>query len=181
MANINSKYAIIGEFVVAFEFIVQKVRFECSALLQARGLNDWRLSEVIFGQSMFTAYPLMFSFESMCNELLKNTDDSDELLERLKDIAKRYNKLVQKRNQYLHSFYPLSPISKATEDIKAIRYVPTGKGSRRQIVVSKTDDIKETTHELYQLLEDFRQFASDLRTFMYSNDMFVGFGESKED
>jgi hypothetical protein len=73
--------------------------------LQIRGLSDFKLAQIIFGQKQFTADPLISTFESMCNQTLKVFDNSKEFLKNLISFRNQFKKQVQYRNDLLHMNY----------------------------------------------------------------------------
>lgn len=101
----TNHYASIGEYVVEFENIVENIRFQLSGIFQIRGLKDWNLSEIVFGQKQFTAEPLITCFESISYELLRNKPESKVLLESKTNFKNRFKEQVAFRNDLLHSFY----------------------------------------------------------------------------
>ncbi|WP_332021810.1 hypothetical protein [Kaistella sp.] len=62
--DVMYKYALVGKFVGEFEQMVSLLRFRCGLILQSRGLKDFQLNDIIFGQKLFTADPLIGIYES---------------------------------------------------------------------------------------------------------------------
>ncbi len=181
----TKQYAIVGEYVVQFEQIVERIRFGLSAIFQIRGLADWRLSEIAFGQKQFTADPLITCYQSICNELLKNISDSEDILENVKGFKNNFSKQIQFRNDLLHSYYPIGSNTITISDnpnppgLKVIKTSPTSKGARKKEVANSIEDVKKHIIQLEKLNSEFMKVDSSITIFLFNNKMDIGFKSIK--
>ncbi|WP_298238765.1 hypothetical protein [uncultured Algibacter sp.] len=182
--QINNQLASIGLFVVEFESILEWIRFDCSAILQYVGLEQWGLSDVIFGQKVFTAGPLLNCYEQICNELINDNDgdkiSGNDILKRINDFKKQFDKQIQVRNDLLHSNYQLgSRINKQTNEIEptellALKNSPTKQGRNKKITVSSRQEIQNHIDNLIKLKLIQRIIFRDLMVYMSNNRLGKG-------
>lgn len=178
--DLTTQYSSIGEYVVDFEFLVNLIRFQCSAILQRRGLTDWNLSEIIFGQKQFTADPLINCFESLCNELLKNHSGSEEIRSEIASFRIQFAKQISFRNDLLHSTHlygknivEISEREKPSE-LSIIKNSPTKTGHRIKEVASSIDHVEKNITEINELKKRFMDLTSNLVIFMLQKNSIDG-------
>jgi len=166
-------YKVLGEFIVNFENITYALREDSSFLLTAKGLKDEILPQIIFGQRFFTAEPLLSSYVAIVNHLLKNIPESKPLSNRLDDFRKRFIKLIQSRNDIVHSTHffvesinVIGPIRTVT-DFKAFKPNPklTGYNLKRTL----RSEIVEYSKLLKELKKEFKLFKEDLHKHLLNN------------
>lgn len=175
-------YACIGEYVAEFENIVNDLRFTSSALFQMRGLKDWKLSEIVFGQKQFTADPLVSCFESLCNELFKDQMEAAQILKSISSFKSKFSKQIGVRNDLLHSTYligagtiTISDNPEPLTDLRVIKNSPTKKGARIKEVAKTIEDIQKNIHDLKELRKLFGTIRVDIIVYASNNNMHVGF------
>jgi len=141
----ESLYPTIGEFAVAFEALCHALRMGIGIVLEANGLRNGRLTDILVGD--LTVFPLQSTYRS----LLSETQDLDELEHRLlDDIFKRITKLSESRNGILHAAWFID--FKDPEDIRnglLTRHRPgsTKKGAKADPGKFPISDIKALTRE----------------------------------
>ncbi len=169
--NWTEHYAVIGKYVTEFEKLVNEIRFESSVLFQLRGLKDWTLSSIVFGQRMFTANPLITCFESLCNELFPENKD---LLNKLSKFSNAFKKQIENRNDLLHSTYLIGDHmifigdkKRDPKQLEVLKNSPTKKGNRIKRVVNSIQDIENHIEELSIIEKEFRGITSGILNYMY--------------
>src|SRR3546814_875736 len=96
------QYAAVGQFDASFEWCCWRLRHYSCAILQAKGLSDFNLAEIIFNQRVFTAEPLFSCFASIATHA---TSCDKEILGKIVHLRKRFNAMVKQRNDLLHGTY----------------------------------------------------------------------------
>jgi len=177
----NNQFASIGRFVVEFESILEWIRFDLSTIMQYAGLDQRGLTEVIFGQKVFTAGPLLNCYEQLCNELINGNNGDKKsgksILKRISDFKKQFDKQIQVRNDLLHSYYQIDySIHESTGVIEAMKLrafknSPKKQGKNLKITVSSKEDIQSYIETLVELKKIERQIFIDLINYMRENNM----------
>jgi hypothetical protein len=176
----TNQYASIGEFVVEFERLVDKIRFWCSVLFQIRGLKDWELSELVFGQRYFTSDPLITCFISLCNVTLKGKEGTEEINRKIEEFQTKFRNQISKRNELLHATYHIGKhtIEVTDKDVYtemlAIKNSPNKNGSNKKVVANSIEDIKKHIEVLHILNQDFLKLTAGIAIFIYDNDLTIG-------
>ncbi|MFD2518260.1 hypothetical protein [Salinimicrobium flavum] len=160
-------YASIGQYVAEFEEIVHNIRFWSCAIFQTRGLKNWKLAEITFSQKQFTADPLINCYESLCNEILKNQENSKGLVKEISNFRNKFSKQVSVRNDLLHSRYLIGADVIELSDnpqpennrFRVYKLSPDKRGARRKEVVQFVKDVENHISELRVLNEEFKEIA----------------------
>src|SRR3546814_14311391 len=69
------QYAAVGQFVASFEWCCWRLRHYSCAILQANGLSDFNLAEIIFNQRVFTAEPLFSCFARIATHATSRSEE----------------------------------------------------------------------------------------------------------
>lgn len=150
--DVTYKYALVGKFVAEFEQMVSLLRFGCGLILQSRGLKDFQLNDIIFGQKLFTADPLIGIYESFCNELLKSDEENKALLKEITKFSADFRKIIEFRNNLLHGEHRYHSNEM---DMMVIKKTPDKHGHRIKNIVSSDNDLINNLEELALLQKNF--------------------------
>ena len=146
------KHSLVGKFVSDFEQMVSLLRLGCGLILQSRGLKDFQLNNIIFGQKLFTADPLIGIYESFCNELLKDNEEKRALLKEINKFSVDFRKVVEFRNNLLHGEHRYYAHEM---EMNVIKKTPDKLGNRIKTIVSSVDDMKDKLEEVDRLLKKY--------------------------
>lgn len=159
-------YRVLGEFVVNFENVVFSVRQDSTFLLKANGLKDEMIGEIIFGQKFFTADPLMSCYVTIVSHTIKRTGGNTTLIKRLDDFKKKFSKLIESRNDIVHSAHffvesinIVGPPQTVT-DFKAFK--PSPKKTGYELKRTPRPQIIELSKQLKAVKKEFDLFVVDL-------------------
>jgi hypothetical protein len=139
------QFAAVGQFVSSFEWCCWRLRHYSASILQAKGLRDFPLAEVIFNQRIFTADPLFSCYASMASHA---TDRNPEVIAQIESVRPRFTSLVKKRNDLLHGTYMIGvdQDGRATEMLVE-KQTPDKYGPRTIAVVSSESEMTELIAE----------------------------------
>jgi len=172
-------YTVLGKFIVNFENIVFDIREDSSFLVQSMGLKDAILGQIIFGQKSFTAEPLISCYVTIVNHIVNNIKEKDKerekkiLIEMLNDLKTKFSKLVEVRNDIVHSthFFVESIVIvgplRLHKDFKA--YKPSPKKTGYHLKKTLRTEIIQYTYQLKNLRKEFKGFISELHKFIETN------------
>ena len=118
-----AQYAVIGQFVVEFEWICWLLRFHACSLLQIHGLTKWPLGQVILQQRVSTGEPLFACCASMVAECF---GFEHPLVQELGALSRDFHALCKIRNYLLHAFYLTGNEARAISWRDAPPDVPVG-------------------------------------------------------
>lgn len=169
----NDQYSMIGKFVVTFEETVNLIRFTLQLILQQQGLKTFSLSAIIFEQKQFTAEPLISCFESITNEILKQKDESKDILKRISDFRKKFSKIIIIRNDLLHGTYHFGENhlfigGEIPDDYFGItKGSPNKEGARKKQIANKKEDVEKYLEELKKVRNEFWNLKFELLRHLY--------------
>lgn len=108
--GVDKEFAAIGEFVFAFEGLVNVIRRACHGLLTgwdfSQGVFTRRhhaLLHIVVHNESLTAWPLCSMLQQLIGEISK--DSNPKLVKEFSSFCARFNELVSARNKLLHSSY----------------------------------------------------------------------------
>lgn len=108
--GVDKEFAAIGEFVVAFEGLVNDIRRECHALLTDG--DFWQeifterhhaLLHIVVHSESLTAWSLCSMLQQLIGEISK--DSNPMLVKEFSGFCGKFSELVSARNKLLHSSY----------------------------------------------------------------------------
>lgn len=108
--GVDKEFAVIGEFVFAFEGLVSDIRRECHSILTgwdySQSLFTKRHNEllnIVVHNESLTAWPLCAMLQQLVGEISK--DSNPMLVKEFSSFSAKFNELVSARNKLLHSSY----------------------------------------------------------------------------
>lgn len=159
-------FAIIGEYVVVFERILNSITDISRALFVQRGLSQSLLVDIVFGQNNFTGFPKIIAFNSLVVEYMCVFDGKEEN----KDYILKQNELIYKtlvkhneyRNTIVHSVYGTSYHSDKNIEPEHIALKFRGKKKGYATEQVKLDTLKEYLEGLKKIEVEISKLSFEL-------------------
>jgi hypothetical protein len=155
-------YAALGRFIIKFEDVRDKMETAIIMILDHDGLRTQILAHALLAD--LTAYPLLQRFWSIVAELRK--DDPDDL-QILRDVSRRVQELIERRNDVLHRKWFIGYASPEQEDFSNVsswKFKTTSRGTEFK-------PLEYTAADLSALAEQ----ADELAKMIFMMDACLGF------
>lgn len=160
-------YQAIGEFVVKFGFACDSVQTCIVFILNNAGLTDQRISQILLAG--LTAEPLRMLFDSLVGQTQMLNDKEREII---RNVLNRFQKLIEERNDILHSTWFIGYGNRETTDFSKAHGMKYHKNSKGAVVKSP----RMTAADFSKLSIEAKSLAD---IFNRLNACFIG-GESVE-
>lgn len=97
-SQVKDLYAAIGKACVDFEHLCHSLRVTILHMLQAHGLSNQRVSQVMMAD--LTAQPLLSIYQALIAETLKLTEGEQRICDKL---CSQIKSLIERRNDIVHA------------------------------------------------------------------------------
>ena len=145
----NELYCEIGRFIVCFELINFTIQHSITMIIDCFGLKKQSITYCLIAG--YTARQLIDLFVSLINEIYE-LSAKDRLI--FDHICSRFIKLIEKRNEIIHSTWFIGWGNETTEDYSeasAFRNHKSKKGADLQSFRRKAEDFKSLSTEAESL------------------------------
>lgn len=156
-------YSAFGRFAVNFELVCFALRQGIFWMLNSGGLRKERLADILLTD--LTAKPLQNIYRSMASEIQELSNNDRRVI---KNIFKRIDDLIEKRNDIIHATWFIEWASPKDTDFSEARGIKPDrdkKGGKIKLFRFKIKDFNELSKEAFVLL----QLISNLSVCLTSN------------
>ena len=144
-------YAAFGRFAVNFELICFALRQGIHWMLHSGGLRIEKLADILLTD--LTAKPLQSIYRSMSSEIQELSDNDRRVI---KNIFKRIDDLIEKRNDIIHATWFIEWASPKDTDFNEARGIKTDrdkKGGKIKVFRFKIKDFNKLSQEAFILFK----------------------------